>query len=359
MTGRGLRCPTFIDGARCGFRGSADELREHAEDFGHPACRVCRWPLPDAVVVTCDRCVRSVRDDLAAVDEHMADLERRVVDGAYSGGWLVALTMLTDGSMAGGGEEDHVRYRDPIAVAAWLEMWDRDWREEFGHRRVPYLRLGHPDRFASDVRRDCLAYLRTWLWLAARTHPAFADFAADMRQLRSLVEHVALLVADPVRAPIPCACGGRLVQRSRFGDIDERRREAARVQVGSVARQRHAEASYGVTGLTPWPEVTVAGVDAEGRSDERVCRECGTTYDAGAYLWRYRLLTELDGWVSVERAAEVVDRSVHTVWAWVHDPDVDVPVASSVLTRRVVVELDAVLARSDAAPRRAVGRRSA
>lgn len=346
---RVLRCP-HVTVERCDYRGTPDELRDHAADAQHPTCRLCAWPLRDAVEVTCDRCIRRVRDDLTAISAHMDDLERRVTDGAYSGGWLTALTLLADGSMTGGGEDDHVRYRDPIAVAALLEFWDRDWHDEFGQRgRRRYLPLGHPDRFASQVRRECAAYLSTWLWLAARTHPAFDDFAADIARLRAVVEHVALLVADPEAAPISCACGGQLVQRSRLVDADERRRAAARDVVGRVARQRAAEHSYGVTALTPWPDVVFDGRDGEGRDWNRVCRDCGTVYDPAAYLWRYRLLTDLPGWVSVERAAETVDRPVATVTAWIRAGWV--PAASSVLSRRVVVELEAVVARSDAAPR--------
>lgn len=304
---RDLRCPAVVDDRRCDHRDTPDCIRSHAADSGHPTCRLCAWPLRYATDVTCERCVRSVRDDLDAIWRETGDLQDRVDDGAWTGGWLAPLTMLGDGSIRGGGEDDHVRYRDPFPVVALLEAWDRDWREEFGHPRPSYKPLGHPDRQLARVLADVVAYLRTWLWLAAKTHPAFDEFAADLRGLRSRVEHVALLACDPVSAPIPCVCGGRLEQR----------------------------------------------FDASGRSDDRVCRDCGTTFDAEAYLWRYRMVTELPGFVSVERAAETVDRPVATVWSWVRDPAVDVPAASSVLTRRVVVDLAAVIARSAVTPRQA------
>ena len=304
-----VRCPTIVGEERCDFRGYRVELLAHAEQAGHPTCQLCAWPLRTAADVTCIRCVTRVRDDLEAIWLHTADLQARITDGAYSGGWLTPLAMLGDGSLAGGGEDDHVRYRDPITVVALLEQWDRDWRAEFGHRRPAYKPLGHPDRQLRFVLRDVVGYLRTWLWLASRTHPAFDGFAADMRMLRSQVEHVALLIADPESAPIPCVCGGRLEQR--FGD--------------------------------------------KGRSDDRVCRACGMSYDAEAYLWRYRLVTELAGWVSVERAAEACGRSEATVWAW--QRSLEVPSACSRFTRRVVVELAAVVAKSEATPR--VSRRSA
>lgn len=334
------RCRAGIDGTRCDFRGDRAELSEHADEAGHPRCIVGAEVLSEYERQTCDRCANRVRDDLAAVVDAVADLERRIREGAYSGGWLTPLAMVSDGNVAGlkpwrefpekdvveverpglpvgqdvagqpvehpsyverripptGREhfEDHWR-NDPVSVLAALESAERDWRHEFGH--------GPADDLATVPR--CAEYLRAWLTLAARTHPAFDEFAAELQALRASVENAAGLAEHPKKAPIPCVCGGKLEQR------------------------------YGDRGL----------------SDDRVCRACGTTYPPNAYWWRHRMFTETDGWVSPERAAAETDRPVTTVKAWMYDPEVDVPFACHRLSKRLVVDLAAVVEQSERTPR--------
>lgn len=338
------RCRAGTDGQRCDFRGTREELSEHADEMGHPRCIVGGEVLTEFERQTCDRCANHVRDDLDVIAAGTVDLERRLREGAYSGGWLNPLAMLSNGSMdspqtpnqyteprtvgptvhiehdeiTGTGVLDdtgrqivhsayveervpsdgreHVRdhwRKDPVSVLAWLESYEREWRKEFGH--------GPADDLATID--NCAEYLRTWLQLAARTHPAFDEFASETRHLRITLEHVATLALDPKDDAIPCACGGKL--------------------------QQH--------------------FTEKGLSDDRICRACGTVYDRDDYMWRYRLMTEVDGWVPVEKAAEKTERPIATVWAWVHG--LDVPSLCHLLSRRIVVELAAVMRKSEETPR--------
>jgi hypothetical protein len=330
------RCRSATDsGERCSYRGTRDELRAHTADVGHDPCWSCKQGLAGHEQQTCGRCADRVRDDLTAVAGAYALLELRIAEGAYSGGWLTALAMVSDGSVAGlkpwrefvGGDPVEVQHpqvgrhaaylerrtppdgrehfedhwpSDPLSVLAFLEANERDWRRRFGH--------GPADDVATVPA--CLQYLRTWHATAARQHPYFEDYAGEVWQLRTRLEHVVALATDPLVAPIPCACGGRL--------------------------ERHFAPQGGL-------------------ADDWTCRSCRASYDESAYLLRLRVLTEVPGWVSVDAAARATDRPVQSVWAWVRAGDV--PVACSWFTRRMVVELGAVQVRSDAAPR--VVRRSA
>lgn len=312
------RCRAGVDGYRCDFRGTRPELRAHADEVGHPRCIVGAEVLHQFERQTCDQCAQRVRNDLDAIVADCVDLARRVREGAYSGGWLGALSMLADGSVDGlrpwvdpaGAEhrehfEDHWR-GDPPSVLAVLESNERDWRREFGH--------GPADDLATVKR--CAAYLRAWLPIAAHTHPAFDEFAGELGTLRVLVENVAALALHPKASPIRCECGGQL-------------------------EQRFAERT---------------GHQLGGLSDNRTCRACGHVYKPAEFMFRYRLLTEMPGWVSVARAAEATERSEDTIWAWVRA--LDVPSACHRLSRRTVVELAAAAQKSDQTARQ-VRRRSA
>lgn len=291
---------------RCDFR--ADDLAEHAADAGHLLCIVCqRRSLTPHEAQTCSMCAGRVRDDLDAIAVAYHDIERRLRQAGYRGSPIDWLAILGDGSTQGGGVDDDLRFRDPCSAAAQLEAAERYWRDEFGHGRPGYPSRDTPAgtrRRPAHVFDEAHGYLTTWLPLAARTHPGFDDFAAEIRELRSLLEHVAGIALDPKRAPIPCSCGGRL-------------------------EQHYAE--------------------HVGLSDNRICRACGTVYRPSDYLWRYRMLTELPGWVSVERAAEATDRSEDTIWAWVRA--LEVPSVCQRVSRRIVVELAVVEEKSDATPR--------
>jgi hypothetical protein len=310
------RCRASTDtGERCDFRGTHDDLREHAAEAGHPRCVVCTDALAGHERQTCERCADRVRDDLTAVETAWANLERSIGEAAYRGIAWTQLAMVNDGSTSGGGEDDHPRWHDPLPPAAVLDNLERDWREEFGHSRLQTWRnAGHPDRQAAAVVRDAIAYLRTWHTLAARTHPGFDDYAGELRVLRAQLEHAVGLADDPVVAPIWCSCADS-------GETSGR--------------------------LVRW---YAPPADAHpGLADEWTCCSCGESMDEAAYLLRLRVLTEIPGWVSIEAAARTVDRPQPTVWAWVQAGRV--PVACSRFTQRMVVLLAAVQERSESVGR--------
>lgn len=294
---------------RCNYQGTRAELREHAAAAGHDRCIICTLGLAVVERQTCSECANSVRDDLDAVARAFAHLERVIGEAAYRGIAWTQLAMSGDGAVTGGGEDDHVRYHDPLPPVAVLEAAEREWRAEFGHGRPTYPHLGHPDRQARQVVRDAIGYLKDWHSLAARTHPGFDDYAAEIRTLRGQLEHAVGLADDPEPAA-PCfLCGGDLIRR------------------------------YTDTGL----------------SDDRVCRKCAAVYEPKDYWFALRVHTTQEGWVPIEEAAERVDRSVATIRTWVYGGYV--AVACNWYTQRTVVDLAAVQERSAQVPR--VARKSA
>ena len=276
---------------RCDFR--ADDLTEHAAEVGHYLCIVCqRQSLTEHERQTCADCVSSTRDDLTAVAEAYDDIERVLIQAAYRGVALPdLLAVLGDGRTQGGGADDDLRYRDPCSAAAQLETAERDWREEFGHGSPPYPPLGAPRRplyvFVQSYR-----YLKTWHTLAANTHPDFDSYAVELRDLRSRLEHLAGLASDPRRDPVPCACGGRLIQE--YGD--------------------------------------------KGLAEDRRCRSCGAVYPPTDYAFHLRLLTDTPGWTSISQAARMLDRPVVTIKAWV--ASLELPAVCNRLTRRLLVDIE-------------------
>jgi hypothetical protein len=302
------RCRAATDVARCSFRGTRDELRDHADEMGHPRCICCADTLGLGETQTCVRCAINVRDDLDAIAHAYAHLERVIWDAAYRTGRMPggnALVYLTDGSVERplhGYETDepapHPLARtdetappkirdewpsDPLSVLAVLESNERDWRHEFGH--------GPAVDMATVA--GCLTYLRTWHWLAVRTHPGFDDYATTIHELRSKLEHVVGMADDPARGA-PCACGAIL--RRDYGQ------------------------------------------------DDWTCPGCGTVTTRSEYLWRLRLASHVPGFVSVAEAARDVGRPMRTVQTWARLAEV--PVLCIRVTRRVVVELAGVRARS-------------
>lgn len=268
---------------RCDYRGTVDELATHADEAGHRRCIVCTVALADVERQTCGRCTSNVRDDLTGIVAAMTVLERIIGEAAYHGIAWQALTLVSDGSVEGGGPDDHIRFHDPAPTIAILEQHDRDWREEFGHPRPPYHPLGHPDRETPRRLLDnVVAYLRTWHLLAARTHPGFDDYAAAVRELRSTLEHAAGLADVPVKAPASCFdCGGALVRL------------------------------YTDRGLT----------------DDWTCRLCRGVYDQASYFLALRARRdECEGWVPVRVAASVLRIPTSTLFRWAADGQVAVRV---------------------------------
>lgn len=280
---------------RCEFDG---DLSEHAAEAGHPLCIVCeRRSLTEFDRQTCDECANRVRDDLTAIVDTYTDLHFALLGSAHRGVNADTLALLGDGSTQGGGPDDHIRFHDPCSAAAALERLERDWREEFGHGGPDYPPLGSgkwQSRRPAHVFTEAARYLATWHTLAARTHPGFDDYAQEIGDLRFRLQLVAGRIDFPRRDPLPCSCGGKLVQ------------------------------DYGEKGL----------------EDARRCRECGTPYPPKDYAWRMRMVTDTPGWISLEQAASRTGRPLVTLKAWA--ASLALPTICHRLTRRLLVDEAAV-----------------
>lgn len=258
---------------RCDFR--ADDLTEHAFDTGHRLCIVCqRQSLTVHEPQTCPACVGAVRVDLADLVEAYTLLEP---DG------LIGLTLRGDGTMQrhahryelDGGIRDEWS-SDPLPVIAALASWEDFWRADYG------------DPTAGEATlTGVVGYLTGNLdtgHRAAQTHPAFDEFAANVRQLRSAVRFAAGLSDVPVEAEAECFdCGGQLLRTFR-------------PPVAPVQRRRK-------------------GLPAEGLTDEWTCGWCREVYDQARYFLALR--ARASQWVSVPLAAETSRRSIWTLRSWI------------------------------------------
>lgn len=175
---------------RCDWRGDDEHpLSEHVADSGHPACVICARSLHHDEQQTCLPCLGRVRADLADVVYTYGQLPAELArlksgsdmsatatgsdENPMPGGDVLAL-------LAGGSEgrsEDGTTYRvsDPPSVAYALASWEDDWRSV---RREPA--ASGPATVSAAA-----AYLGARMGWAAGNHPAFDEFARDVRRLRS------------------------------------------------------------------------------------------------------------------------------------------------------------------------------
>lgn len=335
---------------RCDYR--ADDLTDHAATAGHQLCVVCqRRSLTEFEPQTCTPCVGRVRTVLAELVDAYAMLTPTTTD---------ALTLLGDGSMqrmfhsyetAGGvpvhplvHDDDTVRplppirdewTSDPLPVVAALASWEDFWREHFGDPAGGRATLA-----------GVTGYLLDRLDRAAQAHPAFDEFAAEVRRHRAGVRAAVGLADVPVEADAKCFdCGGFLLRtyRDLLEPVTTRRARGRRAVAGlliPVRRQRAAERSYGIRDLTPWPvaaldvwRAATAGRSGEGLTDDWTCEWCERVYDQPGYFLALRAASS--SWVPVPLAAETARRSVRTVRSWVNRGQVSA--ACRVVDRVVVV----------------------
>lgn len=267
---------------------------------------VCRWCIVCArqrlggdLPQTCRRCVDRARYNLARAVELYALLPVAILDAAYGqpgrarngprsaetpfpGG--VGLAMLSSGSQGRSQtrtdidtshEADEVE-GDPASVLFILASWEDDWRHHFG------------DPAAGRATVAAAAgYLNQRVGEAAQRHPAFDEFAADLRRLRRDLERVLALHDDVERArDAECLaedCGGMLTRRAD---------------------------------------------DEHGLPDEWECDECHTGYDEtrmalARRTWVDKRAEQHAGLVAMTTAAMVTGTNFRTVQTWVNRGRID------------------------------------
>lgn len=246
-------------------------MTDHAAHY-LPRCLTCGHDLSYDDQQTCAHCVDRTRRQLADIPRLHARLPGLLIENripatgrdpirgssehAMPGG--DALTMLAAGNTgtvtaSARGNRDHAvdNHRDdPPSVLAILDSWVRDWCDTFRHHNPPHTTVEHAG-----------GYLLTHLAWAAREHPAFDEFAYDIRDLHGRLMNVTGLADRPETAPVSCFdCGGRL--------------------------ERHY-------------------LEHVGRQDDWRCRACGRIYTPAAYTLavRARLENDPDVIVTAEQLA--------------------------------------------------------
>ena len=135
------------------------------------SCQICDR---DTDAITCDRCTARVR-------HHLTEIVK----------WQARAELLPGRTGEGRGGERTIGLRvnalDSAAAFTYvnvLESWEIDWRDFF--ELVPYgvasesrNRSTLPHRILGDI----VGFLVSWLDRAAQEHPAFPDFAGEVRNL--------------------------------------------------------------------------------------------------------------------------------------------------------------------------------
>jgi hypothetical protein len=290
------RCNATVDGKnRCGFAGTQDELELHALETRHWLCAVCARSLRDDETRCCLQCIARTRTALLTIRDTFTELEAAVEATALHPGDLpggIALVLLADGNDAAprpykpepftdrpptcypelaGEKLTHPAYVDTRPVPDGTEHYADHWPSDptpplvaiDSAVRAWRLLFGHPipdDLPTVDADID---YLLTHLARASRTDEDFPDFAAEVRDLASKLEHVTGQANDPVYAPADCFdCGGALVRDYR-------------PPVGATVEADPRK-----------------GLAVEGLPDEWTCRRCERTYEPAEYWLAVRAALE-------------------------------------------------------------------
>jgi len=210
---------------------------------------------------TCTACLNHTRIDLNAVTDGYALLPAHLhaystrSPGAGEGGSRNAETPLMGGdvlSLIGYGsddgeaavrraaEEDAGRKPEPSverpgdapSVLFELERWEAMWRSDMGISAAT----------TKATITNVTSFLHEHLTWAAQNHPAFDQFATDVRNLRGHVERAMGVIDLPENANVDCYCGATLIR------------------------------SYGPTG----------------REDDWRCPKCRRVYDDAQFFQAYR-----------------------------------------------------------------------
>lgn len=172
-------------------------------------CVVClRRRLQEDEPQTCRECIVRVKQHLADIRglwEHLpAEAHAHWEDCSLPGG--TALVMMGPGSA---GREDALLGdsavdADPPSLPYELGQWEDDWRREHGH----------PAAVEIMSVQGASTYLKAQVVWAAQWHPAFDEFAADLRRLRSALISVTQAGRRNQRTDVVClSCGEEVLER--------------------------------------------------------------------------------------------------------------------------------------------------
>jgi hypothetical protein len=156
-----------------------------------------------------------------------------------------------------------------------LEEWERDWRHTYN--LTPYgpasaaRNQGTPQ---SQHLHGVIQFLITWLPTAADTHPAIADFAQELRQLRQQAQHAA---NQQPRQSWNVTCPT---------DTDE-------TECGNAIR--------------------ITGEDFD---SYKTCKQCGTTWEVNRLIQVAASSSEAKIWLDSETAATQTGISQRTLRQW-------------------------------------------
>lgn len=271
-------------------------------------CGCCTAERQEDEPATCRACVGKVRADLHAIVNLYVDLPNVMADSVFGsnaprrdqsrsdepgmpgGRYLVFLAGGSDAAarlraFLAGVDDDwdqDDRPDDPCSVAWVLGNAEDDWRRQLGMGAAP---CGYHVGPAA-------AFLHLHLQWAANRHPAFADFAEDIRALRGALEHASGTADRPERADAACFdCGDELVRR--YSDPTR-----------NIDPADHPKAR---TGEERW------GLEADWS-----CRGCKHTYTTDGYNLACLQRAEKEGgpWIPAHQAATDNNRAYRTVQTW-------------------------------------------
>lgn len=364
-----FRCRSTVDGERCDFAGTRQQLTDHATELDHATCVLCGIILSEYEQQVCSvrigkerraTCVEQLDVALGDILDAYATLPTIIEKSGYHQGALPggnALVLLVDGSVTGGGPDDDMRYHDPVPVLAQLYEIERWWAQE--------LDLTREARGDATVT-STIAWLRDALPYAARNYDEIVEVASEIRTLRSRLQHAAGLADDPEEAPAECFdCGGRLrrVYRPLRETVAERLRRATQwtssddrriaKHVAKETRKHPGEPprKLRISSRATRVRQAAGGDDREGLADTWTCGQCHRSYDQAEYRLALRMrANSITGWVTIRVAAETLRRHPERLRRWAVDQLI--PSACSVMTRQLVVDWEATKAHSDSVQRR-------
>lgn len=216
-----------------------EQLAQHALDASHPLCSCCGRSLAqDDPAMACESCLAETRGVLSGIVTMWAELPRHLgharaqrYDGGPRGGEEhhlpggTVFALLAPGSAGGAprrltpldvergldGREHRVdnQPEDTPSVAFALTQWEDDWRHVRGDDSSDL-----PPSSTAAVVRAAAHYLEVHARWAANQHPAFDEFADDLRALHTRLEVATHRRRTPTRAGASCFdCGGDLVRQ--------------------------------------------------------------------------------------------------------------------------------------------------